>query len=142
MVVSIVVLVTIVAVFMDLTIAAMSQWAERMSKSSHVMKDFDASFTTPIVPSNKSGVGNAATWPWLQLTFFFDWNLPFLTLLVRLVVLLSFYFKFLTSTSLAFTALFSADTVSNTSLISNFISISITLSALCSRSLYFAFGMT
>ena len=53
--------VTAVAASMDLTAAAMSQCAERMSESSNAVKDFDASFTTPIVPSNKSGAGNAAT---------------------------------------------------------------------------------
>lgn len=49
------------AASMDLTAAAMSQWADFMSDSRRAVNDFDASLTMLIVASNISGAGDSAT---------------------------------------------------------------------------------
>nr|GMD12399.1 hypothetical protein Iba_chr07aCG3150 [Ipomoea batatas]GMD20276.1 hypothetical protein Iba_chr07fCG3320 [Ipomoea batatas] len=46
---------------MDLTAAAMSQWAERISERSEAVKDFEACFTKLIAASKSSGAGDIVT---------------------------------------------------------------------------------
>lgn len=49
------------AASMDLTAAAMSQWANRIKERSIAVNDFAASFTELIVDSNNSGGGAGAS---------------------------------------------------------------------------------
>lgn len=52
------------AASIDLTAAAMSQWADFMSERRRAVNDFDASLTMLIVASNISGAGDRDTGHW------------------------------------------------------------------------------
>ncbi|PON70870.1 hypothetical protein PanWU01x14_078960 [Parasponia andersonii] len=80
-----------------------------MSERSRDVKDLNAPFTLPVVTSNSSGDGESGA-----LTFFLERDLPLLPFpLPPPARLLSFSLRFSTSTSLAFTSLFSSSTAAS-----------------------------